>query len=132
MSEIKALEKLREQAEREPLALTYILNDLADEIQAEIDERFMELPCDADGVPIHVGDELEGGFIVDYVSSHWVLAVGRGAKHEDSCRHVKLRTLEDVLNDFGRKFAENYHYPNAEGLVDETADEIRELMGGDA
>lgn len=44
MSEIRALKKLREQAEREPLALTYILNDLADEIQAEIDERFCKLP----------------------------------------------------------------------------------------
>ena len=41
MSEIKALDKLREQAEREPLALTYILNDIADEIEAEVADNYM-------------------------------------------------------------------------------------------
>ena len=33
---------------------------IADRIEAELAERYMELPVDADGVPIHVGDELEG------------------------------------------------------------------------
>ena len=34
------------------------LHDIADAIEAEIAERFMELPVDADGVPIHIGDTL--------------------------------------------------------------------------
>lgn len=35
-----------------------VINALADEIEREIAERFMELPVDADGVPIRMGDEL--------------------------------------------------------------------------
>lgn len=133
MSEIKALEDLRKWAQRviESCCMGMKADEVlesADEIQAEVDERFMELPVDADGVPIHVGDELEGGYCVDYVAPHWVLSASRGVKHDGSCHHVNPRTLEDVLNDFGRKFAENYHYPNADDLVDKTADEIRELM----
>ena len=32
--------------------------DIADEIEAEIESRYMELPVDADGVPIHPNDKL--------------------------------------------------------------------------
>ena len=174
MSEIKALEKLRECANHESacffvnLEQTFglhrykcgdstvkpsgavILNSIADKIEAEIADSYMRFPCDADGVPIRVGDKLEchangydGAFTVFaigndiVVGNHdigWIRDNPSKWFHVASfCHHVKRRALEDVLNDFGRKFAENYHYPNADGLVDETADEIRELMkeGGD-
>lgn len=81
MSEIKALEKLRESSHLDDNKWTLDSGEvvhvfgsdmgyddainwgekwrkIADEIEAEIAERFMELPVDADGVPIHVGDEL--------------------------------------------------------------------------
>ena len=147
MSELNALEELRTAARNmakgrnlenhEECNLFLII---ADEIEAEIAERYMELPCDADGVPIRVGDELKGGFTVDYVSPHWVFAVGRGAKHDGSCRHVKPRTLEDVLNDrindvlsvmtSGIGIALETALNDSFG--EECADEIREMMGGNA
>ena len=34
------------------------IHDIADRIDAELAERYVELPLDADGVPIHVGDKL--------------------------------------------------------------------------
>lgn len=162
MSEIKALEKLRKslkdctnKAGVEPNQFdTYWITAnacdmLIDELEAEIADNYMRLPCDADGVPIRVGDTVaekpfrpkSGEKPAEVVcmllnSDGW--AIGdcdpRGHWYGSlQLEHVKPRTLEDVLNDFGRKFAENYHYPNADGLVDKTADEIRELMkeGGD-
>ena len=147
MSEIKALEKLREQAEHEPLALTYILNDLADEIQAEIDERFMLLPINADGVPIHVGDELEcnangyeGTFTVfaigndTVVGNHdieWIRDNPSKWFHVASfCHPVKPRTLEDVLSEFANRVCNSGHQwgLDAADVVPQYADEIRELM----
>jgi len=43
---------------------------MVDKIEREIAERFMELPVDDDGVPIHVGDELsvEGGDFEDGIA----------------------------------------------------------------
>ena len=159
MSEIKALEKLRECANHESagffvnLEQTFglhrykcgdstvkpngrmILNSIADAIESEIAERFIELPVDANGVPIHVGDELEGGFAVDYVAPHWVFSAGRGAKHDGSCHHVKPRTLEDVLSEFANRVCNSGHqwWLDAADVVPQYADEIRELMkeGGD-
>lgn len=66
MSEIRALENLR--GLRDEAASKMVDNPrwvcaraeaIADEIEAEVVERFMELPVDADGVPIHVGDMME-------------------------------------------------------------------------
>ena len=59
MSEIKALEKLREMSVPDRKGIEVFMKAVADEIQAEVDERFMELPLDADGVPIHLDDMLE-------------------------------------------------------------------------
>ena len=62
MSEIKALEKLRDKIRLDvnnPWSdLKGDLLAMVDAIEAEIAERFMELPVDSDGVSIHVGDEL--------------------------------------------------------------------------
>lgn len=165
MSEIKALEKLRECANHESAGFfvnleqafglsrykcgdstikpsgAAILNAIADEIEAEIADNYMRLPCDVDGVPIHVGEHVRGkytddktlykvhGFMFDFEHGQCNIALNE-SRFASSNLLVRCepRTLEDVLNDFGRKFAENYHYPNADGLVDKTADEIRELM----
>lgn len=65
MSGIKALEKLRglrdEAASKmvdNPRWVCMRAEEIADEIEAEVAERYMELPVDADGVPIHIGDIL--------------------------------------------------------------------------
>ena len=140
MSEIKALDELRglrdEAASKmvdNPKWVCKRAEEIADRIEAEIAERYMELPVGADDLPIRVGDELEGGFTVDYVAPHWVLAAGRGARHEDNCRHVKPRTLEDVLRDVWKEaldYAKSDMWRNPDKVFAERADEIRELMGG--
>ena len=150
MSEIKALAKLREfiadqfvtsgKAWLEGMAI-------ATEIQTEVDERFMELPVDADGVPIHVGDVMcsagirekghkviasaifEDGF-VEYGSDNGLI----GPLCQEDWVHVKPRTLEDVLRDVWKEaldYAKRDIWRNPDEVFAERADEIRELLGGD-
>ena len=116
------------------------LNRIADEIESEIAEHYMELPVDADGVPIRVGDKLEyrgltfDAFSVaedvvfrecDFKSGRYTVDV---YDHSD-VRHVKPRTLEDVLADFA---ADVENDRNTIETARKYADEIRELLGGDA
>jgi len=95
---------------------------MAREIQAEVDECYMPLPLDMNGVPIKMGDELEGELFYDnstvkgtvtayhlyggedpdtvYIKvkpseNTWTIKELR----LDRCRHVKPRTVEDVLMD---------------------------------
>lgn len=119
--------------------------EIADEIEAEIAERYMELPLDADEVPIRPGDKLEfdgltfDAFSVaedvvfrecDFNSGRYTVDV---YDHSD-VRHVKSRTLEDVLEEYydkrGWDEADNCAL-NADELTAKYADEIRELFGSD-
>ena len=85
------------------------LLDIADEIEREIAERFVELPVDADGTMLEIGDKLEYrdetitlyGLIWDgadwyatnvYESTNW--------KPVRRCHHVKPRTIEDVMAEY--------------------------------
>ena len=123
MSGIKALEKLRDElnvcgCDPDDCMCCEVprkVKKLADEIEAEIERGWMLLPVDADGVPICVGDVVEFGEnrnqgIVKALNEHMVIAmhVDDGcmnyAKYgllwnADACRHVKPRTLEDVLRE---------------------------------
>ena len=112
---------------------------------------YIPLPVDADGVPIRVGDKLEFGEnrnqgIVKALNEHMVIAIHvdddytNYAKYgllwnADACRHVKPRTLEDVLEEYydkrGWDEVDNCAL-NADELTAKYADEIRELLGGDA
>lgn len=116
---------------------------IADEIEIEIADNYMRLPGDADGVPIHVGDEIEfrngdthERGIVQCLSDCWVNFGGHSYYGVTNCHHVKPRTLEDVLTEmldrntdgvglreFNRDFG---------AFVAHYAAEIRELFGGDA
>ena len=139
MSKIKALDKLRGRIRlynAEP-ALTY-LSECADEIEREIQERYMELPVDADGVPIHVGDVMamadgREGTVVAVGESQFTIHVSKAPNVVCQAKmhhHVKPRTLEDVLCDM----IHEYGCTDAltETIADKYAAEIRELLGGDA
>lgn len=105
-------------------------------------ETSMPLPVDADGVPIRVGDKL-----IAYNERFDVEGVGDGIviyRNEDdelgelfnpaATVHVKPRTLEDVLVDM-LEAAIGYsdaHTDVSLVAVEKYADEIRELLGGDA
>ena len=102
------------------------LRELLTAIETEVDERFLELPVDADGVPIHVDDELESGEYsgkrfaclgycynpAGYERPMWSVAMEYSEEHGETqftmahrCRHVKPRTVEDVLYDVMDAFA---------------------------
>lgn len=103
-------------------------------IEAEIAERYMELPLDADGVPIHVGDSIK------YPNGRWdsvrFITVNDNAPTfnergwiASKCHHVKPRTLEDVLADFCRE-STGASLEETNELLRRYAAEIRELLGG--
>lgn len=161
MSEIKALEKLRKLTicDRGEKHTAYLdAGDIADEIEAEIAERFMELPVDADGVPIKPGDIMQfrddAPVRVDSIGNSkcyvgdfgWFGGNGGfyGKGTLKCCRHVKPRTLEDVLRDVvslcantwkDEKSAFRYYDVGnvmESGNIADFAAEIRELMGAES
>jgi len=137
---LEAIDKLRDQAEREPLALAQILHSLADEIEAEIAEKYIELPTCKDGV-IKIGCDIGNEcchigkidtMLFDAEGAWEVLSNGNGwAVTGDEYYYVKPRTLEDVLtemldrNSDGvglREFNRDF-----DAFVAHYADEIRDL-----
>lgn len=132
---------------------------IADEIEREIAEKYMELPLDADGVPIRVGDKLEchangydGTFTVFAIGNNVVVGdhdVGWIMRNPSKwfhvalfCTHVEPRTLEDVLRDCVMQSMTVDRVVNGIPVlgIDETMfgdwiaeneDELRELLGGD-
>lgn len=149
---LEALEKLREYRlfkEGKMHSAYFTTDKIIDEIQAEIDASYMRLPVDADGVPIHVGDEMKQNGVkigcVTAVGFHvepraWVLPKGRNVSVSfvaEGIRHVKPRTLESVLLDmlgsYYRKLTGSWAtLTTDEELASGYADEIRELLGGEA
>ena len=114
------------------------VHDLAKAIEREVSERYMELPLDADGVPIHIGDLVkvndgeDEGYIDGFTSE---LMYGEGELmptidtvqyRARDMRHVSERTIEDVLGDV-MKETRLADMTNAE-IVAKYADEIRGLL----
>lgn len=117
-----------------------MLKPAVERAEAERKDGYMRLPMDADGEPIHIGDNLESdeyggkrfpcrGLSVEVGDSglRWTVCMSydkySGTSEYTSasrCRHVKERTVEDVLRDAGVSVA----------AVSDVATEIRELMGG--
>jgi len=126
---------------------------LCDEIEREISERYMLLPVDADGVPIHPRDEVDTsmgekgpiGHLEYWYPNHWVAVIeykpGQFTRYDPAAiSHVKPRTIEDVLREF--RFDANLVYgnPNIGGedradelaaLVSKYADELRQIGVGE-
>lgn len=161
MSEIKALEKLRNLDGCIDIPMLKIklcantnthnvidaLGVIADEIEAEIAERFMELPCDADGVPICVGDYLQLGetrgevVALTYCPANgklpWEWQCDTGDWYNTAfSRHVKPRTLEEMLLDLANEVWEasctcqtTWSDSGLDGIEERYADEIRAMFG---
>lgn len=112
-----SLSKLREREIDHVMMPPSSIERNLDEIERELEERFIELPVDADNVPIKVNDEMESVhrpkevFIVKrlkYSEKHgWMIG---GAARDDlseyglyapfNCHHYKPPTVEDVLREF--------------------------------
>ena len=121
-------------------------DELADEIESEISERYMELPVDADDEPIKCGDVVDGGmgdsgevqhieiwpdgFVVVYEVSP-----GRFTRYApDAVRHVKPDHVKELLEEFAEKipFVWDGDKPKEawpyDSLMDEYAARIREAV----
>lgn len=136
---MESIDKLRDAAK---IGGRSWLSKYADEIEREISERYMELPVDADGVPIRpreevstgVGDNGPIGHLEYWYPNHWVAVIeykpGQFTRYDPAAiRHYKPRTLEDVLTDFAEAIEER----GTEWVdVSQTANAIRELLRGDA
>lgn len=129
---------------------------IAYEIEREISERYMELPVDADGVPIRVGDVMEnlredlepklhhrfkvyGIQYRDYGQVCTLTEDGRPSilYRANECRHYHAPTVEDVLREFGRAYHSlmveimsdvAHDMPAPSEIIAKYAAEIRELM----
>ena len=128
---LESIEKLRRCVSENVPGVRGLVCGIADEIEAEIAERYMELPLDADGVPIHVGDEMmqngkEIGTVIA-VGYHgepkaWILphkCFISISYFASGIAHVKPRTLFDVLAEV----------ENGELSIKDAEAEIRKLLG---
>lgn len=122
-------------------------DQLIDEIEREVAERFVELPVDADGVPIRVGEtcyDRRTGEPFEVSSVEWNgVCWSAWSKPEQrhiysEVTHVKPRTVEDVLEEFIAAYDEwdcnTYDDERMAGrreLFAKYADELRELTGVD-
>lgn len=136
MAGIKSIEKLRKFAENAVYKDNYIagstfdLNRIADEIEAEIAERYMELPVDADGEVIRLGDEMDCGEVIGI--GEYIAFFGEGIEWQhysvQAIHHIKPRTIEDVLQDLCIEADERYGEDCRAELIVKAADEIRGLL----
>ena len=94
----------------------------------------VELPRDADGEPIHAGDELETDngkrFKVKFLTVNeceWL--INSEGWHPSFCRHYHAPTLEDVLRELLIKWEDTPTSEGVEGIISECAAKVREVMG---
>ena len=149
MTELESIGKLRKYVHDYPKGIgTYTvysrmqeLTEIADAIQDEVDSRFMELPLDADGVPIRVGDKIHRTTsAVDKVVD--VIGVNKrefffnapnfmepGIKKNvgNAVRHVKP-TVEDVLREFGDWYAYTKGGCDEDSVMAKYADQLRGMI----
>ena len=112
--------------------------DMTDESMAE--HGWIRLPKDADGVPIHVGDEVEeidcdGGHRVVELrmceSGWWVTANGI-CRRPHKYRHYHAPTVEDVLREFALAVCKDDALTIHKGVVEEYAKRLKLAEGEDA
>ena len=125
---IKGLDELRKEIEilKGNNIDTYELVRISEAIEREVEECYVELPKDADGIPIHFGERLSvdgryGTYIVGnmtYCTDGWSIGTdwGQIGRPEEDAHHLKLPTVEDVLRDFA--------YCCEEGATEQSIDEI--------
>ena len=143
MGELASVEKLREWLHADAYEHPEMMA-IVDEIEREVSERFMELPVDADGAPIHVGDTLLKSTGAPKASYGEVVGVsddsiffnarqGWESNWAKLTRHVKSRTVEDVLRAFyhDASDADAFCTVRLDDVLAKYADELRGMMEAD-
>lgn len=111
-------------------------NGMEDGEMAAERDGWVRLPVDADGVPIHVEDVLDGyGKTIEVVElrygrSGWVIVSRDGNAYADTFAftHHHAPTVEDVLEEFVARWTET-HYDDIPALKAEYAAKLR--LAGD-
>ena len=135
---MKSIDNLREYVLTAPSICSTtraILVGYIDNIEREVADM-VPLPVDADGVPIHVGDVLDGyGKTIEVVELRYgrsgcVLISRDGNGYADCAAfsHHHAPTVEDVLREFGKRWDDPAHYAKGE-LVETFAEKLR--LAGD-
>lgn len=137
---LESIEKLREKIQLDvnnPWSdLKGDLLAMCDKVEREIAERYMELPVDADGVLIRLGDtlrEVDDSVPMKVTSLTFYedcVDVNACGMNPNLLRHVKPRTIEDAL----REFASQQHGITTEendALLAKYADELRNMGVGE-
>lgn len=126
----------------EPRAYPWVSEMLRD-IQDEVDSRYMLLPVDADGVPIHINDRMENDERVvrivlsdgEYEPSVYLEKLSRPrVLHEYFCHeisHFKPRTVEDVLREMVEGYNDDGTFDTPEEFIGRYAAELRDLLADD-
>lgn len=107
--------------------------DRYSELRTSLKERYIELPKDADDVPIHVGDEVKD---VDYdghasvfdmhiATDGWWVCAGGVCRRPDSYRHYHAPTVEDVLLEFGEWYTHTKGGCDEDNIIAEYAAKLR-------
>lgn len=100
-------DELRKYARGYETMVNHKLLAIADRIDAELAERYVELPKDADGECIHIGDELvlqrkvwEKPYVVQGITwdgEDWYFTCDEGFFNAAGWIHYHTPTVEDVL-----------------------------------
>lgn len=108
-----------------------------DEIEKELAERYVELPCDKYGRPLRVGD------VVAFCGDRYEVCAIRNRHvvlscisyklpvHGNECVMIHHMTLEDMLRDFASR-QHGITTEEGDALVEEYAERIRELVSADS
>lgn len=105
---MRELDELRDYINRNAEAIhpkgVYYMSQYMDAIEQSVADRYMELPVDAEGVPIHVGDSMvpwngEGVTVVAAVCEDGFADENVPMHYAPNMHHVKPETVEDVLAD---------------------------------
>lgn len=120
--------------------------DTARKVLEALESQYMELPTDADGVPIHIGDYLQlsetRGYVVALIYCprnelpwEWQCDSDSDWYNTAFTLHAEPRTVEDVLRDVWKEaldYAKSDMWRSPDEVFAERAEEIREMLGGDA
>ena len=106
-----------------------------DGIEREIAEKYMELPVDADGVPVHIGDKM----LIRGIKVGTVLAIGESGftariegERQAVCNtrlhhHAKPDKLKELLEEFGGWYKHVAGGCDEPGVLDDFCQRIREM-----
>jgi len=109
------------------------LRNIVDAILEEVDERYMERPCDKNGEPTHIGQRIEHR---GHEGEVWLLGIHEVMCSDRVCypcgeyRHVKPRTVEDVLREFVGEYEDSNGPEYDEECIARFAAELQ-MKGGE-